>query len=231
MSIERHLYETERGTLQYLFRKADPLPASQANALAGKTPLVVFLHGAKDRGNDLSLPLAWGFPKFAATASKLPYNFLALQIPPETTWVEWRDELFALIDSLPETHAIDRERVVLSGFSLGSAGTWLLGTAHPERFAGLVVVSGRLPEAVNAQRLAALQNTPVQVFHGGKDDKAPLGDAENAIGILRALHAPVSFTVIPEGDHFIADAVYGDPDLQNWLANIPPVRNRQAAAA
>ncbi|MDB5802117.1 MAG: phospholipase [Rhodocyclales bacterium] len=227
MSIEQHEYATARGTLPYLFRKAN----SEANALAGKTPLVVFLHGAKDRGNDLSLPLAWGFPKFAATARQLPYNFLALQIPQETTWPEWRDELFALIDLLLEAHAIDRDRVVLSGFSLGSAGTWLLGSAHPERFAGLVVVSGRPPEAMNAERLAALQNTPVQIFHGGRDDKAPLGDAENAVGILRALHAPLNFTIIPEGDHFIADAVYGDPGLQSWLANIPPVRRKQAAAA
>jgi predicted peptidase len=217
MSIEQHQYATARGSLPYLFRKADVL----ANAHNGKTPLVVFLHGAKDRGNDLSLPLGWGFPKFASAADKLPYNFLALQIPPETTWPEWREELFALIDTLTGIHAIDAERVVLSGFSLGSAGTWLIGSAHPERFAGLVVVSGKLPEAVDARRLAALQDTPVQVFHGGKDDRAPLGDAENAVGILRALHASVSFTVIPDGDHFIADRVYGDPDLQSWLANIP----------
>jgi predicted peptidase len=229
MGIERHQYTTARGTLPYLFRKADSSHA-QANAIAGKTPLVVFLHGAKDRGNDLSLPLAWGFPKFAAAAHTLPYNFLALQIPQETTWPEWRSELFLLIDSLAEVHAIDPERVVLSGFSLGSAGTWLLGTAYPERFAGLVVVSGRLPEAVDAERLAVLQNTPVQVFHGGKDDKAPLGDAENAVGILRTSHAPVSFSILPEGDHFIADAVYGDEGLQSWLANIPAVRRRQVAA-
>jgi predicted peptidase len=227
MSIEQHQYETTRGTLPYLFRKADV----QTNALAGKTPLVVFLHGAKDRGNDLSLPLAWGFPKFVAGAARLPYNFLALQIPAETTWPEWRNELFALIDTLTASNGIDGERVVLSGFSLGSAGTWLLGSAHAERFAGLVVVSGKLPEAVNAERLAALQNTPVQVFHGGKDDKAPLGDAENAVGILRTLHAPVSFTVIPDGDHFIADAVYGSPELQSWLANIPPVRRRETRVA
>jgi predicted peptidase len=228
MSIEQHKYATSRGTLPYLFRKADAAPQASPVSTA---PLVVFLHGAKDRGNDLSLPLSWGFPKFAAAADKLPYNFLALQIPPETTWPEWREELFTLIDLLAEAHAVDPDRVVLSGFSLGSAGTWLIGSAYPERFAGLVVVSGRLPEGINADRLAALQNTPVQVFHGGRDDKAPLGDAENAVGILRTLHAPVSFTLIPEGDHFIADLVYSDPALQSWLANIPALRRKQPANA
>ena len=112
MSIEKHQYTTARGTLPYLFRKADALSHSQADALAGKAPLVVFLHGAKDRGNDLSLPLAWGFPKFVAAADSLPYNFLALQIPQETTWPDWRNELFLLIDSLAQVHAIDPARVV-----------------------------------------------------------------------------------------------------------------------
>lgn len=223
MSIERKSVNTARVTLPYLFRAAD---------VDGRpAPLVVFLHGAKDRGTDLGLLLGWGFPKLVSEATSLPYHFLALQIPPETTWPEWRDELFSLIDSVGVKHRVDTDRVVLSGFSLGSAGTWLLGSAHPERFAGLVVVSGRVPEAIDEARLERLRNTPIWVFHGERDDKAPLIDAQHAVNALRARGSSVLFTVVPDGDHFIAEAAYGDSSLQKWLANIPPVRRTQAAAA
>ncbi|MEC5387523.1 PHB depolymerase family esterase [Uliginosibacterium sp. H3] len=223
MSIERRSVNTARQILPYLFRAAD---------VSGRdAPLVVFLHGAKDRGTDLGQLLAWGFPKIVAEADSLPYHFLALQIPAEATWPDWRDELFSLIDSVSAKHNVDSSRVVLSGFSLGSAGTWLLGSAHAERFAGLVIVSGRVPEGIDDARLDKLRHTPLWVFHGERDDKAPLIDAQHAVNALRAKGSSVLFTVVPEGDHFIAEAAYGDPALQRWLANIPAVRRPQAAAA
>ncbi|KAF0815118.1 hypothetical protein IGB42_00195 [Andreprevotia sp. IGB-42] len=210
MTVEQRVFQTETAALPYLFAQPVPQPGQAA-------PLVVFLHGAKDRGNDLSKLLAWGFPQLVSEATTLPYYWLALQIPADTTWPEWQPQLFALIDQLTATHAIDRDRIILSGFSLGSAGTWQIGSEHAERFAGLVVVSGRLPEAVGDAGLARLKHTPVWVFHGGKDDKVPAAGAEAAAAALSALGGDVRFTLIPDGDHFIAEAAYGNPELQQWL--------------
>ncbi|WP_255991661.1 alpha/beta fold hydrolase [Chitinolyticbacter albus] len=210
MSIEQHVYATARAGLPYLY----------APALGHSTaaPLVVFLHGAKDRGNDLSKLLAWGFPKYVNDNAPLPYYWLALQIPEGTTWPEWQEELFALIDKIRAVHDIDR--VVLSGFSLGSAGVWQIASRHPERFAAVVAVSGRVPEAVGESGLAALRRTPVWVFHGDADDKAPVAGAASAVSTLQALGAPAQLTLIPGGDHFIADEVYGSEELQAWLVSV-----------
>jgi|GEM_PF-1125386 len=222
MSIEQHVLSTPRAALPYLF-SASPREGA---------PLVVFLHGAKDRGQDLSKLLAWGFPRFVAESAPLSYHWLALQIPEETTWPQWKHELFGLIDELAARHGA--REVLLSGFSLGSAGTWALGVEHSDRFAALVIVSGRLPEAVDDHQLSALRDTPVWVFHGERDDKAPASDAAVAADRLRALGGQVRFTLIPGADHFIADAVYGSTELQEWLASgheLPRTSDRKAAEA
>ncbi|MES2205915.1 MAG: dienelactone hydrolase family protein [Pseudomonadota bacterium] len=180
-------------------------------------PLVVFLHGAKDRGDDLSKLLAWGFPKLVKEAPYLNYYWLAPQIPVDTKWPDWQNELFTLIDELVANNTIDTDRIILSGFSLGSAGAWQIGSEHADRFSGLVIVSGRVPESVGEEELARLKNTAVWVFHGGRDDKVPAASAEAAVNTLKKIGAPVQYTLIPEGDHFIAEAAYGNSALQQWL--------------
>src|SRR4051812_45219127 len=99
MSLRQARLQTPRGTLPYLFK-----PSSRGRG----APLVVFLHGAKDRGNDPARLLAWGFPKIVAAAADLPYHWLALQIPEGDTWPQWQGELFGLIDVLEPEHGATR---------------------------------------------------------------------------------------------------------------------------
>jgi len=207
MSLRRAQLQTPRGILPYLFKRSSHGPAA---------PLVVFLHGAKDRGNDPGKLLSWGFPKFVEAADDLPYHWLALQIPEGATWPQWQEELFALIDVLQPEHGA--AKAVLAGFSLGSAGAWLIALKHPERVAGLAIVSGRLPEEATPVALAILRDVPTWIFHGGRDDKAPPDQAVAAYGLLQKIGIPSRLSLIADGDHFIADEVYGSGPLQAWLA-------------
>jgi predicted peptidase len=181
-----------------------------------KAPLVVFLHGAKDRGDDPSKLLAWGFPKFAAESGSLPYHWLALQIPEGSTWPQWQAELLGLIDLLHGEHGA--YSFTLSGFSLGSAGAWQIAADHPDRVSALVIVSGRLPESIPPSALARLRHVPVWIFHGEADDKVPASAATAAYANARSLGMPSRLSLIPGGDHFIADVAYASEDLQTWLA-------------
>lgn len=186
-------------------------PTSRA---AEGAPLLLFLHGARDRGADLSLLLRWAPPTLYAAASERPLHFVAPQIPADTTWPQHRDAVLALLDHLIAREGVDPSRVLLAGFSLGAAGAWDLAAHHPERFAGLVAVSGRLPPGLDH---AALATVPAWVVHGGRDDKVPLAEAEAGVAALRAEGGRVDWLVHPQGDHFIADAAYGDPRLHQWL--------------
>jgi len=210
MPVEQRIYDTSNGSWPYIFSPGD------GNQTA---PLVLFLHGARDRGTDLNLLLAWGLPRFVDLSASLPYVFAAPQLPEEQTWVERAEDVIAFLDELIADRAIDPSRVILAGFSLGTAGAWHIAANYPGRFAGLVAVSGRVPKTLGESELAALKDIPIQIFQGGKDEKLPIEDTQNIVDTLRGLGAKVDFTVLPEGDHFIADEVYGDAKLQQWLVS------------
>lgn len=163
--------------------------------------------------------LKWGLPRFVDVSGPLPYIFAAPQLPEGQTWVERESDVIALLDNLIASHPIDPSRIILSGFSLGTAGAWHIAASHPGRFAGLVAVSGRVPKTLEETQLAALKEIPIQIFQGGKDEKLPIEDTESIVATLRGLGGTVDFTLLRDGDHFIADEVYGDPKLQEWLVS------------
>ncbi|MCG6136521.1 MAG: prolyl oligopeptidase family serine peptidase [Nostoc sp. LLA-1] len=205
MSIERR-----SGLFPYLLSRA----SEDTNKPA---PLVLFLHGARDRGNDLNVLLKWGLPRFVDESSSLPYFFAAPQLPEGQTWVEREADVIALLDNLIASQSIDSNRVIISGFSLGTAGAWHIAASHPRRFAGLVAVSGRVPTSLAEPQLAALKDIPIQIFQGGKDEKLSVEDTQNIVDTLHGVGGAVDFTLLPEGDHFIADEVYSNAQLQQWL--------------
>lgn len=144
MPVEKRCQNTNG--LPYLFS-----PSTDAKFTA---PLVLFLHGARDRGNDLNVLLKWGLPHFVDVSTSLPYFFAAPQLPLEQTWVDRESDVIALLDELIASQPIDSSRVILSGFSLGTAGAWHIAASHPGRFAGLVAVSGRAPQTLEETQLA-----------------------------------------------------------------------------
>ena len=93
----------------------------------------------------------------------------------------------------------------------------------------MVAVSGRVPQAIAEKDLAKLKDIPVQVFQGGKDANIPIADVEKFVETLSGLGVSVNLTVFPDGDHFIADAVYSDPALQQWF--VSQTRRELAIAA
>jgi predicted peptidase len=211
MPLEHHSH----GSLPYLFSP------SSVNTDKG-APLVLFLHGGRDRGTDLNTLLKWGLPRFVNESDSLPYAFAAPQILEEQTWVDRAADVIALLNELLATQSIDPARVIIAGFSLGSAGSWHLATTYPDRFAGLVAVSGRIPNTSEASQLAVLRDIPIQIFQGGQDEKLSVEDTEQFVITLKKLGVNVNFTLILEGDHFIADAVYESADLQDWFGTVSP---------
>jgi predicted peptidase len=190
--------------------KADP---------AKRWPLVVFLHGSGERGNDLQTLSRCGPPKRVAAGREFPFVLLSPQCPENQHWQN--DVLLALLDQVVATEMIDTNRIYLTGLSMGGYGTWYLGLKHPERFAALAPVcgGGQVLDVVFAdQRAAELTRMPVWAFHGAMDTVVPPSESEQMVGALRRIGNPmVRHTVCPDAGHDSWTATYDDPAFYEWL--------------
>jgi predicted peptidase len=105
-------------------------------------PLMMLLHGAGERGNDLQLVKKHGPPKIAETKSDFPFIVVSPQCPKERWWNDKLDVLINLLDDIASKYDVDHERIYLTGLSMGGYGTWALGSRHPDRFAAIAPICG-----------------------------------------------------------------------------------------
>lgn len=207
---------TRTVTLNYLLF----LPRGYDAQADKKWPLMLFLHGAGERGSDIWLVAKHGPPKIVAEKPDFPFILVSPQCPAGKTWAD--DEVLALLDDIEAKYAVDKTRVYLTGLSMGGYGTWSLGIAHPERFAAIVPICGGgdplkilLPDP---KREAALKTLAVWAFHGGKDPVVNLTESKRMVEALKKFGCQeVELTVFPEAGHDSWTEAYADPKLYEWL--------------
>lgn len=180
----------------------------------GKTdktwPLILFLHGAGESGNDLAKVKTHGPPKIVETKKDFPF----IVVSPQSAGRGWEVEtLRALLDDVVASYRVDKERVYLTGLSLGGFGTWSLAAAYPERFAAIVPICGGGNPA-DAKRLKGLA---IWVFHGAEDPLVPLQRSEVMVKALEQAGADVKLTVYPDAGHDSWTETYDNPELYKWL--------------
>jgi predicted peptidase len=178
----------------------------------GRTwPLVLFLHGAGERGSDLELVKKHGPPRLIAEGKQFPFIMAAPQCP-ENGW--WPDDLIGtLLDELEDTYRIDRSRIYLTGLSMGGYATWRLAMLYPDRFAAILPVCG----GGDPRNVCSIKHVPAWVFHGAKDPLVPLRESEVLVDALKACAGNVKFTVYPEALHDSWTETYNNPEVYNWM--------------
>jgi predicted peptidase len=176
-------------------------------------PLLVFLHGSGERGDDLDKVKIHGPPKLIAEGKQFPFIVASPQAPRR----RWDPAtLNAFLDELVTKYRVDKDRIYLTGLSMGGAGTWSLAGAYPGRFAAIVPICGG-GDPADAPRLKEI---PVWVFHGAKDEAVPLSRSEEMVKALREAGAKtVEFTVYPDAEHDSWTETYANPKLYEWLLN------------
>ncbi len=182
-------------------------------------PLLLFLHGAGERGHSLKKILKHGPPKLIAAGQSFPFIVVAPQCPAGVTWDD--EALLALLDHVQRRHRVHPKKIFLSGLSMGGYGAWSLGLNHPHRFAALAPIcgGGDLIDLLLAEgrRLRQLKNLPVWAFHGAKDDVVPPVESERMVQALRELGNPARLTINPEAAHDAWTETYENPELYAWL--------------
>lgn len=179
----------------------------------GNVPLIVFLHGSGERGNNLEIVKAHS-PFTYKNLIKEPVAILAPQCPADTWWDTVT--VYHLIKEIQAKYKIDSSRIYLTGLSMGGWGTLKLAMEHPEMFAAVVSVCAPTDRVMYAN-IDQYKNLPMKIFHGGMDDVVL---PENALNFYQALH-PVNptaeLTIFPNDNHNSWDSTYSNPVLYEWM--------------
>lgn len=199
---------------------------------AKKWPVVLFLHGAGERGSDNEKQMKVGL---GPIASKIPAIIVFPQAPEDSRWIgEPADAAVRALDEAIAKYNGDPDRVYLTGLSMGGYGTWHIAMAHPDKFAALVVVCGGLmphPTTTSVREspflegkpapyrfvAAKLKHIPIWIFHGAKDPVIPVEESRRMADELKAAGADVRYTEYPDAGHNAWDPAYNDPELWQWL--------------
>ncbi|MBN2131920.1 MAG: prolyl oligopeptidase family serine peptidase [Sedimentisphaerales bacterium] len=178
-----------------------------------KWPLMLFLHGAGERGSDLNLVKKHGPPKLIEQGKEFPFIVVSPQCPTGVWWPERLDTLMALLDEIESKYEVDPSRVYLTGLSMGGFGTWALACGKPERFAAIVPICG------GGQWFLAdrLRKVPVWAFHGARDSVVPLDLSKSMVEAVKRTGGDAKLTVYPEANHDSWTATYDDPKVYEWL--------------
>lgn len=174
-------------------------------------PLLLFLHGAGERGDNLELVKKHGPPKLIEEGKEFPFIVVSPQCPKNRRWEAF--ELAALLDEITEKHKVDQDRIYVTGLSMGGFGTWSLAAYQPKRFAALVPICGG-GEPIIAKLFTPI---PAWVFHGAKDTAVPLERSEKMVEAMKQAGGNIKFSVYPEAGHDSWTETYNNPELYEWL--------------
>jgi predicted peptidase len=173
----------------------------------------VFLHGAGERGDDLERVKIHGPPKLIEKGKAFPAIVVSPQCAAGRWWHSQLLELTTLIDDIAAKYKVDKDRIYLTGLSMGGFGTWALAAYTPDRFAAIIPICGG-GEVLGTRALA---HVPTWVFHGAKDPIVPLTRSEVMVQSLEKLKGNVKFTVYPDASHDSWTATYDNPEVWEWL--------------
>lgn len=205
--------ENEKATLKYILTAPTDFDGSES------LPMIVFLHGAGERGNDLEKIKAHGIPKLFSKDENyegIRAITISPQCPEERTWYDFKWDVISLIDEVADKYNVDKSKISLCGISMGGFGTWEIALQVPEKLFKIAPVCG----GGMSWRAWYLRNTPIRVYHGGLDNIVPLCMSEVMVNAIREQGGNVEFTIYEDLYHDCWTRAFEQTDLIAWLAGL-----------
>lgn len=209
------------------------VPANYAREAAW--PVILFLHGAGERGSDGLLQTAVGLgDAIRRDPARYPAIVVFPQVPTDSQWVGTPGDMaIAALHQTMDEYAVDRDRVYLTGLSMGGHGTWYLAYRHTELFAAVAPICGWIPDfpqfrgsmpvvppdsgAPIPAVARKLRTTPIWIFHGEMDNVVAVGGSREPAAALEAVSTVARYTEYLGLGHNSWDATYASAAFTDWL--------------
>ena len=189
------------------------LPQDYGKDKNRRWPLVLFLHGMGERGDDLQELKATGPPQMVANGKQFPFILVSPQCPDYCHWIHLTDMLTALLDEVETKYSVDKSRIYLTGLSMGGFGTWALAAKQPKRFAAIAPICG----GGSPKDAPLIKDIPMWVFHGDKDDVVPLRLSQEMVDAVKAAGGNPKLTIYPGVGHNAWTSTYNNDEFWKWL--------------
>lgn len=177
-------------------------------------PLILFLHGAGERGEDMEKVKAHS----PFTYKNLMNEKVAILAPQCPNGVYWDTKaVYELLQEVIKKYPVDKSRIYLTGLSMGGWGSWKLADEHPEIFAAIAPVCGPMHRPAHSRACETLKDKPVWIFHGALDDIVPLENSTSMYQKLKSCSGNVQYTIFEGDNHNSWDSAYSDPKLYEWM--------------
>lgn len=176
-----------------------------------KWPLILFLHGDGERGDDLALVRREGLPRILDTLPDFPFVVVSPQLERRRSWSA--EALGDVLDEVVAANRVDPDRIYVTGLSSGASASLEMAILYPGRFAAVAAVtSSKVPAG-----LCGMKEVPVWIFHNSGDERIPAGRAKRLVRALEACGGEVRFTLFPRDGHDAWTEAYRTQELYDWF--------------
>lgn len=218
IALPKSSTETEKQNISYLLFLPEDYDAKSEKTW----PLMLFLHGAGETGTDIEKVKVHGPPKLLGEAEKRkewPFITVSPQNLPGSRWTP--SQLILLLDEIEKNYKVDKQRVYITGLSMGGFGTWNMLARYPDRFAAGAPICG----GGSTADVKPYLEKPIWVFHGAKDNVVRVNLSTDLVDAIKAAGGTkVKLTIYPELQHDSWTVTYENPELYKWLLEqkLPP---------
>ncbi|RKO68550.1 phospholipase [Sphingobacterium puteale] len=180
-----------------------------------KYPLVIYLHGGSQKGNDLEKLKVYGLPYLVDQGKEFDFIMVAPQCPEGRYWSmeNWFDSLY---NEVTAKYRVDKSRVYVTGISMGGYGTYIAALDHTEKIAAIVPLCGGVNDSDTA-RICRLKDMPILTYHGTADEEISIQETERIAKFLKECNGNITFHRLKGEGHGIQYLYETEPWIYEWL--------------
>lgn len=179
-------------------------------------PLLLFLHGIGERGENIEAVEKYALPKYM-NKFDIPYIVVAPQCTSNNFWDYHLRDVEKVLEEVYEKYKYNKSRVCILGSSMGAFGAWNYIISRPYLFKGIVSVSGGIMLPIN-QTLLPLKEKAILIYHGSDDDVIDVNESISAYDKLKGINSTnIELKIIENDNHFLTSHAFKDKHLYEWL--------------